>query len=58
MIEKYAVDLSMVPPTDDQLLTIKRLGSILQKEAMEVSTSAEANVIIKELEKEAKEYNE
>lgn len=58
MIEKYAVDLSMVPPTDDQLLTIKKLKGILQKEAMEVSTAAEANTVIKELEKEAKEYNE
>lgn len=55
MIEKYAVDQSMIPPTDDQLLTIKKLNCILQKEASEVRTADEANKLIKELEEEAKE---
>lgn len=55
MIEKYAVDQSMIPPTDDQLTTIKKLNYILQKEASEVRTADEANKLIKELEEEAKE---
>ena len=53
MMEKYAVDQSMIPPTDDQLLTIKKLNGILQKEASDVRTADEANNLIKELEKEA-----
>lgn len=57
MIEKYAVDNSMIPPTDDQLITIKKLNSILQKEASEVRTAHEADKLIKELEKEAQECN-
>ena len=53
MMEKYAVDQSMIPPTDDQLITIKKLNGILQKEASEVRTADEADKLIKELEKEA-----
>lgn len=56
MMEKYAVDQSMIPPTDDQLITIKKLNGILQKEASEVHTADEADKLIKELEKEAEEY--
>lgn len=55
MMEKYAVDQSMIPPTDDQLITIKKLNDILQKEASEVRTADEADKLIKELEKEAEE---
>lgn len=55
MMEKYAVDSSMIPPTDDQLITIKSLRGMLHKEASEVSTSEEANNIIKTLEKELNE---
>ena len=56
MMENYAVDQSMIPPTDDQLITIKKLNGILQKEASEVRTADEADKLIKELEKEAEEY--
>ena len=38
MMEKYAVDQSMIPPTDDQLITIKKLNGILQKEASDLRT--------------------
>lgn len=57
MMEKYAVDQSMIPPTDDQLLTIKKLSSVLEKEASEVFTADQANKLIKELEEEVEEYN-
>ena len=55
MMEKDAVDQSMIPPTDDQLITIKKLNGILHKEANEVRTADEADKLIKELEKEAEE---
>lgn len=47
MFEKYAVDLNEIPPTDDQLRTIKKLGGDLC-----VKTASEAEEVIRELMKE------
>lgn len=63
MIEKYAVDLKAIPPTDDQIRTIKRLTSIYQKQAsvneyltVEIpATSEDAEKLIKQLEDECDE---
>lgn len=62
MMEKYAVDLKAIPPTDDQIRTIRRLDEGMRKEAGVKSkpvelpkTSEEAEYLIKQLEAE---YNE
>lgn len=61
MMEKYAVDLKAIPPTDDQLRTIKRLmENGCEKQAGfgfattfdMPKTSEEAEMLIKELEAE------
>lgn len=44
MMEKYAVDLNQIPPTDDQLRTLKKLNGSLN-----VKTASEANDSINEL---------
>lgn len=47
-MEKYATDLNSIPPTADQIRTIKKMGG----DPSYVKTSGEANIVIQDL------YNE
>lgn len=50
MIEKYAIDPELIPPTDDQIRTLRQLG-----ETSMPKTASFAEEKIKELEEENNE---
>lgn len=48
-MEKYAVDLSLIPPTDEQLRVIKKLAGEEYDQYI-VKTASQAEEVIQELE--------
>ena len=53
MMEKYAVDSSTIPATDDQLSSIKKLVNVIGADEagdVTVKTASEAETVIKDLE--------
>lgn len=56
MMEKYGVDLSELPATDDQLKELKKIASILQVDSVEEPKNrVHAEELIKELRKKISE---
>ena len=51
MIEKYAVDLTEIPPTDDQIRVLKKLYLEVGEDFCMPKTASEAEEEIKDMQK-------